>query len=566
MKPTGHRAITRNLNIDKCRPGGKVPFETVLVAHEHSYVAKKASTAAVGRRHLKNLKQHLNDLKHQLPPLPNIVYEGVAGVGKTYDITHACRRLAVTLLGNKAVLKTAVPALVATLRSFAVKLCSADLAPGALQALSDESRRESYRVLTKQLDRLYNCNLLVVHPSTSYEEMVISLRPAPAAALGFIWKPGTILRVILDAQKAFRTHAATHDTAQGLKPVILVLDEINRCNLPSVLGELMLAAEPSRRMTIQHYKSTFDSFKHEGDVDECWSRGLGALVPNLRETEEAQKSTDEDLKKGIVWLPENLYIIGTMNSSDRSILGFDQALRRRFPPKRVEPYMLEQWQRVLVNLEKDVDPRCIGLLATEIVAWSALNAALRTRIGPDAMIGHSYLFSALTGVTTPATERFEWLADELSRVWRFGILPQVIHAAESAREETFAQQLFDVPVPGKDVMWRGKDAVLAQGLKEVGVADAHVAMLKDQLFRSGVGSLSLARAHRIVNAGIGHGERLLLKEETGRTHPTGGNIEMIKNAADYVSLGDDRGKETLKGACRLLDRRDSGELAKRLTA
>jgi MoxR-like ATPase len=77
------------------------------------------------------------------------------------------------------------------------------------------------------------------------------------------------------------------------KKFLLIIDEINRANLSSVLGELIYALE---------------------------YRG---------EEVESMYALDEDNSRKLI-LPENLYIIGTMNTADRSIGHMDYAIRRRF--------------------------------------------------------------------------------------------------------------------------------------------------------------------------------------------------------------------------------------------
>ena len=82
------------------------------------------------------------------------------------------------------------------------------------------------------------------------------------------------------------------------RPYILLIDEINRANLPAVLGELIYALE---------YR--------------------GESVDGLYE---------KDGIKSIV-LPKNLYLIGTMNTADRSVGHIDYAIRRRFAFKHLKP-------------------------------------------------------------------------------------------------------------------------------------------------------------------------------------------------------------------------------------
>jgi len=90
------------------------------------------------------------------------------------------------------------------------------------------------------------------------------------------------------------------------KPFILIIDEINRANLSSVLGELIYALE---------------------------YRG---------EEIESMYSVDNSLLKNKLILPPNLYIIGTMNTADRSVGHIDYAIRRRFAFVDVLPKNLKK--------------------------------------------------------------------------------------------------------------------------------------------------------------------------------------------------------------------------------
>ncbi len=95
----------------------------------------------------------------------------------------------------------------------------------------------------------------------------------------------------------------SQEQKESLKTFVLIIDEINRANLPAVLGELIYALE---------YR--------------------GEKVESLYETEEDGNA---------LIIPPNLYIIGTMNTSDRSVGHIDYAIRRRFAFIDVLPNVLE---------------------------------------------------------------------------------------------------------------------------------------------------------------------------------------------------------------------------------
>lgn len=119
-------------------------------------------------------------------------------------------------------------------------------------------------------------DIVQFHPSYCYEDFVGGIRPAlNTLTLSYTLAEG-IFKRICDA--AF--HNPDHN-------YVLILDEINRANLPAVLGELLYALE---------------------------YRGQPVRTPN----------------NGDIVVPENLYIIGTMNNIDKSLATFDVALQRRF--------------------------------------------------------------------------------------------------------------------------------------------------------------------------------------------------------------------------------------------
>ena len=130
--------------------------------------------------------------------------------------------------------------------------------------------------------------LVQFHPAYAYEDFIQGIRPRPTASGGLEY-PVVRGRFLEFCQKA----------AQCKGPCVLIIDEINRANLARVFGELMYLLE----------------YRDE----------------NIR-----LAASDQGFR-----IPSNVYLIGTMNTADRSIALVDHALRRRFAFIKLEPqYMV----------------------------------------------------------------------------------------------------------------------------------------------------------------------------------------------------------------------------------
>jgi len=146
------------------------------------------------------------------------------------------------------------------------------------------------------------------HPSYSYEDFVEGYRPTSGGTgeMAFELQDGPLKRIAWDAALAWEIHKI-REPDSPVAPYVLIIDEINRANLSKVLGELFYLLE-YRDQPIQ-----------------------------------LQYSDNQFL------LPPNLYIIGTMNTADRSIATVDAALRRRFhfyplfPDRPPVQGLLERW-------------------------------------------------------------------------------------------------------------------------------------------------------------------------------------------------------------------------------
>lgn len=130
------------------------------------------------------------------------------------------------------------------------------------------------------------------------------------------------------------------------KSVLLCIDEINRGNVASIFGDLISLIEPSKRLGAGQYE-------------------MIATLP---------------YSKSAFGVPANLFIVGTMNTADRSIQLLDSALRRRFRFFELTPDY---------TVFKDSTGHASSIL-------KRINARIRSVLNKDNQIGHSYLMNETT--------------------------------------------------------------------------------------------------------------------------------------------------------------------------
>ena len=197
------------------------------------------------------------------------------------------------------------------------------------------------------VERRYD--FVTFHQSFTYEDFVEGIRPSvddKTKMLEYNPKPGVFKRI---CEKAMNNSA---------KQYALFIDEINRGNISEIFGELISLIELDKR---------------EGQYCE-----LEAILP---------------YSKMAFKVPNNLDIIGTMNSADKSIATIDMALRRRFD--------FEMFTCDYVALEKaialkGIDAHSIGSVDV-IKLLKVINKRIELLLGTDYIIGHAYFMKVETG-------------------------------------------------------------------------------------------------------------------------------------------------------------------------
>lgn len=124
----------------------------------------------------------------------------------------------------------------------------------------------------------------------------------------------------------FNSHELKNN--KEIKKFVFIIDEINRGELSKIFGELFLAIDPDYRVT----KQTLDNIEKTKPL--YLKTQYSNMMEGPNEFDNAIKADTGDY--GHFFVPENVYIIGTMNDIDRSVDAMDFAFRRRFLFKRIK--------------------------------------------------------------------------------------------------------------------------------------------------------------------------------------------------------------------------------------
>lgn len=177
------------------------------------------------------------------------------------------------------------------------------------------------------------------HQSYSYEDFIEGIRP----------DENGVLELVDGVFKTF-VNKAKHDSNNNY---YVIIDEINRGNLSEIFGELMKLIEPDKR------------------EDET------AVLPYSKEE---------------FMVPKNLYIIGTMNTADRSLAMVDYALRRRFAFYYINPAFNHDKFKNYLYEKNNINKSNINQLCKNLIS---LNDQINQDLGKAFKIGHSYFIDTL---------------------------------------------------------------------------------------------------------------------------------------------------------------------------
>lgn len=193
--------------------------------------------------------------------------------------------------------------------------------------------------------KLGQVKFITFHQSYSYEEFIEGIRPTLGSEMNISY-------YLEDGVFKSLSNKAKFDTESNY---VIIIDEINRGNISKIFGELITLIEPAKRI----YATPKE---HPQEVTLPYSKKLFGV-------------------------PNNLYIIGTMNTADRSITNIDTALRRRFVFEEFPPIPDHSSIGSVERNGKKINLQ--DLLKT-------INTRIEYLLDKDHQIGHSYLMDITT--------------------------------------------------------------------------------------------------------------------------------------------------------------------------
>ena len=195
------------------------------------------------------------------------------------------------------------------------------------------ARKIAYQLIGELKDE--NIEMVQFHQSYSYEDFVQGIRPSEEG--GFERRNGIFFDFCCKARRS------------PDQQFVFIIDEINRGNISKILGELMMLIEADKRKKQYAIKLTY--------------------------------SNEDDER---FFVPENVYLIGCMNTADRSLAIVDYALRRRFRFISIKPEFNEAFISFLED--KGISQENAELMVSKL---KAANEVIST-IDRGLEIGHSY--------------------------------------------------------------------------------------------------------------------------------------------------------------------------------
>lgn len=204
-----------------------------------------------------------------------------------------------------------------------------------------------------ELKKAGRISFTTFHQSYGYEEFIEGIKPIideNKQDIGYTIEPGVFKKFCDNAKSITRTSTGIESTVieENTEPYVFIIDEINRGNMSKIFGELLMLIENDYRGEKHKIRLAYN--------DEYFS------------------------------VPENLYIIGMMNTADRSLAMIDYALRRRFSFFDMTPGFDSVGFK---KYQEDLDCEVFNKVIDAVKALN-IEIAKDDSLGKGFCIGHSY--------------------------------------------------------------------------------------------------------------------------------------------------------------------------------
>lgn len=210
------------------------------------------------------------------------------------------------------------------------------------------------------------------HPGYDYSDFIEGLRPKKVDSNIIYDRKDGIFKDFCRQVVEFNKNHKYANLAESAK-FFFIIDEINRGEVSKIFGEAFSMIETDKRAPV-------DS-KSE-DVSNKVDTQYSSLI----------EDKDNDPFQHGFYIPENVYILATMNEIDRSLEAMDFAFRRRFSWLTVN--VQDTLNEIIVNSVLDDCTNSVSKHMSEIEkSFNELNKLIKKNLGPDYMLGGSYLTS-----------------------------------------------------------------------------------------------------------------------------------------------------------------------------
>lgn len=177
---------------------------------------------------------------------------------------------------------------------------------------------------------------ITFHQDFGYEDFVVGLRPIPATSLALQPFAGILLDCAISVSRQ----------EQGVQSAVIMVDEMNRGNVPKILGDFLTFMDDTYRASPDG--SSTDAIPVRLAKVQAKADGDGA-----RKTQGIVRLDGQETSLTMPWFfPHHIYVLATMNSVDKSVAPLDSAIGRRFERIDAFPNINELAMHLGVSLER----------------------------------------------------------------------------------------------------------------------------------------------------------------------------------------------------------------------